>query len=144
MFRRLRATGRIVIITFLVWFVTDQSIRIFNIASVMPAHFNRQNEQRQPAPYIEFKGAPGRLDHDRYGYRWVPDTVEAGALKIAFFGGSTGYNGDPPIASLIERIRLFCTNYDGYRSPTSRSFPRTTGSTCTIFSRAGACSSRTW
>jgi len=99
---RLGTATRIIAITFLVWLVLDQSVRVLNIASTLPEHYDKQDYQRQAAPYIEFKGAPGKLDHDRHGYRWVPDTAEPGALKIAFFGGSTGYNGDPPIASLIE------------------------------------------
>lgn len=94
--------SRILLITFLVWLVTDQLLRVFHIASVFPEHYDKQNDQRKPAPYIEFKGAPGKLDHDRYGYRWVPDTIDPEAIQIAFFGGSTGYQGDPPIPSLVE------------------------------------------
>jgi hypothetical protein len=104
--------SRILLITFLVWLVTDQLLRVSNIAAVLPEHYDKQNEQRQPAPYIEFKGAPGKLDHDRYGYRWVPDTIDPDATRIAFFGGSTGYQGDPPIPSLVES-RL---NQAGFRT----------------------------
>ena len=99
---RIGAASRIILITLLTWLAIDQSIRILKIASVLPDHYTRQDHQRQAAPYIEFKGEPGKLDHDVHGYRWVPDTLEPDALKIAFFGGSTGYNGEPPIASLIE------------------------------------------
>jgi len=101
---RIRTVSGIIAITFMVWLVLDQSIRIFDIASVLPDHFDEQNFQRKAAPYIEFKGAPGKLDHDRYGYRWVPDTVDSNAVKIAFFGGSTGYQGEPPVASLLETM----------------------------------------
>jgi hypothetical protein len=101
---RIRTVSRIIATTFMVWLVLDQSIRIFDIASVLPDHFDEQNFQRKAAPYIEFKGAPGKLDHDRYGYRWVPDTVDSNAVKIAFFGGSTGYQGEPPVASLLETM----------------------------------------
>lgn len=44
------------------------------------------------------------LEHDRYGYRWVPEKNDTEALKISFFGGSTGYNGEPPIATMIESM----------------------------------------
>lgn len=102
LFHRISSVLKITAITFLVWIVADQLLRVFNIASVLPDHYDKQNYQRQAAPYIEFKGAPGKLDHDRYGYRWVPDSPDPNTLKIAFFGGSTGYQGEPPIASLIE------------------------------------------
>jgi hypothetical protein len=95
-------TARILVITLLVWLAADQLLRVFNIGSVMPTHYDRQNEQRTPAPYIAFKGAPDRLDHDHFGYRWVPEAEDPDAIKIAFFGGSTGYQGDPPIPSLLE------------------------------------------
>lgn len=64
---------------------------------------SEQDFQRTPAPYIYFKGAPSALDHDKFGYRWVPSSVPGNALRISFFGGSTGYVGNPPIASLIEQ-----------------------------------------
>jgi hypothetical protein len=98
----IRTGSRIIVITFIVWLAADQLARVFDIASVQPEHFDKQNMQRQAAPYIEFRGSPGMLDHDRHGYRWVPDKIDPDALHIAFFGGSTGYQGDPPIASLLE------------------------------------------
>lgn len=95
-------TLRITFITFLAWLLLDQLLRIFGAGAVMPAHYDRQNEQRILAPYIEFKGAPDRLDHDHYGYRWIPGTTEPDTLKIAFFGGSTGYQGEPPLPAMLE------------------------------------------
>lgn len=89
---------------FIVWVSVDQAIRILDLGDVLPDHYDKQNLQRQAAPYIEFKGAPGKLDHDRHGYRWVPEVVDPEALSIAFFGGSTGYNGQPPIALLVESL----------------------------------------
>ena len=98
----LRTYARITLSTFLIWLLADQLIRITGIGSVLPEHYSKQNFQRQAAPYIEFKGAPNKLDHDRYGYRRVPDAVREDSLKISFFGGSTGYQGEPPIPVLLE------------------------------------------
>ena len=67
-----------------------------------PRYYLQENWQRAPAPYIAFKGKPDVLDHDRWGYRKAPGSPPAGALRVAFFGGSTGYLGDPPIAALLE------------------------------------------
>jgi hypothetical protein len=67
-----------------------------------PSHLEEEDLQRSPAPYIGFKGKEGALDHDRWGYRWVhlPDSTYE--ITIAFFGGSTGYLGNPPIPVLLE------------------------------------------
>lgn len=94
--------SRIGINTFIVWLIIDQLIRITGLGSVLPDHYSKENYQRKAAPYIEFKGVPDKLDHDRHGYRWIPDIVDQEALKISFFGGSTGYQGEPPIPSLLE------------------------------------------
>lgn len=100
--RTLHTCIKIALSTFLAWLLLDQTIRMAELGSVLPEHYSKQNDQRQSAPYIEFKGAPGRLDHDRYGYRWVPETVDDEALRISFFGGSTGYQGEPPIPTLLQ------------------------------------------
>jgi hypothetical protein len=67
-----------------------------------PTHYTEEEQQRYPAPYIAFKGKPNARDHDQWGYRWVPAVVPEDALRIAFFGGSTGYRGDPPISVLLQ------------------------------------------
>jgi hypothetical protein len=69
----------------------------------MRAHYAEENLLRSPAPYVGFTGKPGALDHDRWGYRKMPPGGGTDALRIAFFGGSTGYNGDPPIAALLQQ-----------------------------------------
>jgi hypothetical protein len=45
-----------------------------------------------PAPYVGFSGFRGPT------YK----TTESSQIKIAFFGGSTGYRGTPPVAKVIE------------------------------------------
>ena len=50
-----------------------------------------------------FTGKPFYKDHNRYGFRGKEfKNNENETIQIAFFGGSTGYNGDPPISDLIE------------------------------------------
>ncbi|MCP4551050.1 MAG: hypothetical protein GY834_03175 [Bacteroidetes bacterium] len=71
-----------------------------------PHHYEEENIQRFPAPYVAFTGKPNEADHNEKGFRG-PSFIESkpSDLKIAFFGGSTGYGGNPPIARIME-IRL--------------------------------------
>lgn len=67
-----------------------------------PRHFNEENIQRFPTPYIEFKGRPMAGDHNEWGFRGPSfDIDDTAAYKIAFFGGSTGYYGEPPIPTIV-------------------------------------------
>ena len=66
-----------------------------------PRHYEQENLLRAPAPYIEFKGKPNVLDHDEWGYRRA-SAPRSDAINVAFFGGSTGYQGTPPIMSMVE------------------------------------------
>jgi hypothetical protein len=65
-------------------------------------HFNQTNKLRRATPFIEFKGAANVLDHNSQGYRIKESKNTKPSVKIAFFGGSTGYDGDPPISELLE------------------------------------------
>lgn len=67
-------------------------------------HYQQENYYRYPTPYTMFSGKPNVLDHNEFGFRGK-SLKEAGpqTFKIAFFGGSTGYLGDPPIASIMEQ-----------------------------------------
>ena len=59
---------------------------------------------RYPTPYVEFNGKPGTDGHNSSGFLG-PSLHKASEcdLKIAFFAGSTGYNGNPPIPVLLEK-----------------------------------------
>jgi len=67
-----------------------------------PSNRDQEKIQRLPTPYDFFSGKPNARDHNSDGYRGK-DFKKAGQeqLSIAFFGGSTGYNGNPPIISLV-------------------------------------------
>lgn len=79
-------------------------------------HFNQENYQRYPAPYIEFTGKPNESGHNELGFKGSVYTKEEiediSTLKIAFFGGSTGYHGNPPIAELIRQQLMKELNID--------------------------------
>ena len=57
---------------------------------------------RHPFPYIEFKGRPFSGENNSDGFRFTDTSNPKSQIKVAFFGGSTGYIGDPPIPGLIE------------------------------------------
>ena len=84
-----------------------------------PRHYEQENIQRYPAPYVAFTGRPNAADHNELGFRGR-SLAESGSVNfmVAFFGGSTGYNGTPPIADLLEeklgrllREDIFVANY---------------------------------
>ena len=64
-------------------------------------HLDNSNTQRMPYPYIMFKGKPNHADHNSYGFRFDED-LDRDSIKVALFGGSTGYQGDPPIINLLS------------------------------------------
>ena len=65
-------------------------------------HLNQSNIQRKPYPYLMFKGAPNAADHNYLGYR-ISDPITLKTINIALFGGSTGYQGSPPIINLLTQ-----------------------------------------
>jgi len=84
-----------------------------------PRHYEEENIQRYPAPYVEFIGKPNVRDHNEYGFRGPSfKESEPEDLKIAFFGGSTGQKGNPPIPKIVEMelekllgVSVFVANY---------------------------------
>ncbi|MFM7512667.1 MAG: hypothetical protein ACKO3F_04760 [Cyanobium sp.] len=77
------------------------------IAAVLNAeskdsHLNNSNERRYPTPYIMFKGKPYALDHNSDGFRFDNSSINGDEINVAFFGGSTGYVGNPPIAEILS------------------------------------------
>jgi hypothetical protein len=81
--------------------------------------YKEDNIQRFPAPYVMFTGKPNEGGHNELGFLG-PSLKDAGPgdFTIAFFGGSTGYMGEPPIAKVIEtelkkilNVNVFVANY---------------------------------
>ncbi len=73
-------------------------------------HLDQSNLYRYPYPYLMFKGAPNKLDHNHLGFR-ISDPVDKSTINIALFGGSTGYRGTPPIINLITNELNRTQNY---------------------------------
>jgi len=68
-----------------------------------PSSLNEEVYQRNPSPYDMFSGKPNYKDHNSLGFRGGEFKNYNGKIQIAFFGGSTGYNGNPPIINLIKQ-----------------------------------------
>ena len=56
-------------------------------------------------PYDWIRGEANQLDHNEFGFRGKPPNIKRDKDKfiIAFFGGSTGYNGNPTIAETLSK-----------------------------------------
>ena len=94
---------QILTITLVLWLAIDRWAERFLPAPIDRVINTPAEIIRAPAPYIEFKGAGFQGDQDAYGYRWLPKDIDPDALHISFFGGSTGYQGNPPIAITLEK-----------------------------------------
>ena len=76
-------------------------------------HLNQSNIQRKPYPYLMFKGAPNAVGHNHLGYK-ISDPITRNTINIAMFGGSTGYQGSPPIINLLTQKLNALTNNTQY------------------------------
>ena len=68
-----------------------------------PSSVSEEKFERAPSPYDMFSGKPFYKDHNELGFRgdaFLNDDQKT--YQFAFFGGSTGYNGNPPISNLVE------------------------------------------
>ena len=78
-----------------------------------PRHYKEDNIKRFPAPYVMFTGKPNIRDHNEFGFRGASfKDADSNDLRIAFFGGSSGYNGNPSIAKVVEKELNKITNVD--------------------------------
>ena len=102
-----RMRFKLFLVTLLVNILVFASVDVFVLHDVFKVGYKRDDDfnkaLRSPDPYVGFVGAKNELDHNEFGFRGKSfrDAPE-GALKIAFFGGSTGYNGEPTIAQSLE------------------------------------------
>ena len=90
---------------------TARSEDAFNLSRYITAvknetydHALNKSGSRHPYPYIEFKGAPFMGENNSRGFRFIEKDDKEGMIKVAFFGGSTGYIGDPPIPTILELL----------------------------------------
>ena len=69
----------------------------------------KQNEylsRRYPSPYDMFSAKPNVKAHNSYGFKGKEfiKNPKKNLVSIAFFGGSTGYNGAPPIVDRLSKL----------------------------------------
>lgn len=65
--------------------------------------YTQENIERHPTPSDTFRGKPNVRDHNGFGFRGNFDDRE-NSYNIAIFGGSTAYNGTPPIIELVSTM----------------------------------------
>lgn len=102
--RKIGILAIVLLIGLMSWIVFDQVLRLIRPDLVYGASGIDilENSVRVPSPYVEFIGEANVLDHDEYGFR-TSGVCRSGEFNIAFFGGSTGYLGDPTIAERIAQ-----------------------------------------
>lgn len=66
---------------------------------------SHEQSKRYPSPGDTFSGKPNVLDHNNFGFKGKFATSED-SFNIAIFGGSTGYNGKPPIIKTVNNNLL--------------------------------------
>jgi hypothetical protein len=106
---------------YLVLIIIVFDVLVFNkwLGFGYPRHYRQENIERYPSPYVEFTGKPDTEDHNEYGFRGASfKESKQNDLKIAFFGGSTGYYGNPPIPRIVKNelekltgLSVFVANY---------------------------------
>ena len=97
-------TSRVSYAVFLLAIVIVSDVLLFNklLGFGYPSHYDDE-VHRYPAPYVAFTGRPFARDHNESGFRGpLLEQAAADDLKVAFFGGSTGYFGEPPITTVVE------------------------------------------
>lgn len=84
---------------FIAIIILDLTLRLFGFG--YPSHYNQENIERFPSPYDTFTGRPLVRDHNEFGFRGDFRINTFKSYNIAIFGGSTAYNGSPPIIDLV-------------------------------------------
>ena len=66
---------------------------------------NESDSLRYVFPYDWIRGEPNKLDHNEFGFRGKSPDIkrEKDKFIIGFFGGSTGYQGDPSIIEIVSK-----------------------------------------
>ena len=82
--------------------IFDQSIKFIGFG--IDRHWYNENIIRYKTPYDMFSNKPNILDHNSDGFRGpsLKKKIDNSYYSIAFFGGSTGYTGDPPIPEILS------------------------------------------
>jgi hypothetical protein len=99
-FKRLRLFKKVLVI-FLFLITTDYLSGFVNFGYKKSEY----DTLRQIFPYDWIRGKPNRLDHNEFGFRGKSPNIirDKDKFIIGFFGGSTGYNGNPPIIEIVSK-----------------------------------------
>ena len=92
-----------IIILLIYFLILDQTSTFFGFGY---KNANYSSEiYRFPSPYDEFNGKSNVLDHNKYGFRGNEpnQSYKKSEIIISFFGGSTGYNGNPSIIKILSK-----------------------------------------
>jgi hypothetical protein len=99
---KLQAIGKAVnyvIVVAAILIVVDVAV----LRATYPRHYRSDNADRYPYPYEMFRAKPDAGGNNADGFRGRVFRDDASqAFKIAFYGGSTGYHGNPTIAEALE------------------------------------------
>jgi len=85
---------------FIAIFILDIILGLIGIG--YPSDFNQENIKRFPSPSDSFRGKPNVADHNHFGFRG-DFKEDSRKFNIAIFGGSTTYEGNPPIIEIIAK-----------------------------------------
>ena len=118
-FKRLKYLIFYAIYFFSVLIIADVVLFKYFLGFGYPTHYRQESVFRSPAPYVEFTAKPNVASHNEFGFKGKSYLeADSTAVKIAFFGGSTGYVGSPPICNILEehleklwRREVFIANY---------------------------------
>ena len=106
---KIKFKSKIFLIFFLV-VLLDYSGNYFNVGYKF--NTDKETNVRYKTPYDMFRGRPNILNNNKFGFKGpTPNNLENNIIKIAFFAGSNGVNGDPNIAEELSNI-LNKNNYD--------------------------------
>lgn len=110
--RKLKDVVKYIVYLAILIFILDVVILRSLLGVIYPKHFSRSDQNRYPVPYIMFSGKPA-LPHNEFGFKAKPfSQIRQESYKIAFWGGSTGYTGNPPIPDMIEQKLAAYTGID--------------------------------
>ncbi len=104
---------------FIVVVILDVIVLRYILGFGYPWRYEEEQLLRSPAPYVMFTAKPGYKGHNELGFRGSSlKNADPSDFKIAFFGGSTGYGGKPPIPVVVEKElgnllidKVFVANY---------------------------------
>ena len=87
----------------------DQTLKFVGFG--IDGHWYDEDDIRFESPYDMFSNKPNIYDHNIDGFRGplLSQDINDEYFTIAFFGGSTGYSGNPPIPEILG-INLFKNN----------------------------------